>query len=82
MACPEVGPALRDVLLDGHLRVTETHQTHLRPILRQHGKLLGLTRRALGLVVAAKCLALVVDHSFGKAYQPSGTTMRFDDLML
>jgi len=75
MTRPEGCTPLRDVLLDRHIRVAETHESDLVALLGQDSEFLVLARRALGLVVAGELVALVVDHLLlGSAYQPAGIT--------
>lgn len=68
---------LRNVLLDGHLGITEAHEGDLSIFLGQHRGLLGRTWRSLGLVVPSEFLAAVGYHlAFGKTYHPAGSVTR------
>jgi len=64
---------LGQMSFDRHLRIAEANQGNLVAFLGEHSELLVLAGSALGLVVAAELIALVVDH-FGSAYHPAGMT--------
>ena len=51
MTRSEVFTTLGDVFLDRHIRVAETHQTHLVSLFRSYSKLLASIRVTTGLVV-------------------------------
>jgi len=53
---------LRDVLLDGHVRITKAHELHLPALLSQDSGLLRGAWRRFRLVVPGKFLASVGDH--------------------
>lgn len=52
MSCSEILPTLRDVFLDRHIGVTESHETHLVAFFGCHGELLSAVRITTGLVVS------------------------------
>ena len=68
---------LRDVLLDGHVRITKAHELHLPAFLSQDSGLLRGAWRRLRLVVPGKFLASVGNHlAFGSTYHPAGRVTR------
>lgn len=67
----------RQMLLDAHFRITETHECDLTIFLGQHRGLFGRTWRSLGLIVPSEFLASVGDHlAFGSTYHPAGSVTR------
>ena len=60
------------ILLDAHIRITETHQLHLIALLRKHSTFLAFTGGALRLVVAAESLAPISQFARRRALNVLG----------
>ncbi len=52
------------ILLDSHVRITIADQSNFVSLLGKNGKLLFLSRCALGLVIPGKPLPPIVNHLF------------------
>ena len=53
-----------DVLLDRHIRISESHETYFVTIFSKDCKFFGLTGSPLGLVISTKTLATIIYAHF------------------